>query len=76
MSIYHLLQDFDVVRSMVIDSEVDIIRSALQLSAPALTADPLQLAAELIGRLLPMKGKFCFWRLKGQNQGWTFSGTS
>ena len=56
MSIYQLLQDFDVVRSMVIDSEVDIIRSALQLSAAALTADPLQLAAELIGRLLPMKG--------------------
>ncbi len=64
MSIYQLLQDFDVVRSMVIDSEVDIIRSALQLSAAALTADPLQLAAELIGRLLPMKGNLIRIRWK------------
>ncbi|XP_071808214.1 NACHT domain- and WD repeat-containing protein 1-like isoform X2 [Asterias amurensis] len=55
MSVYQLLQDFDTVRSMVIDSEIDLTRSAMMLSAPALTADPLQLAAELIGRLLPVK---------------------
>ena len=57
MSVYQLLQDFDTVRSMVIDSEIDLTSSAMMLSAPALTADPLQLAAELIGRLLPVKGE-------------------
>ncbi|XP_022109801.1 NACHT domain- and WD repeat-containing protein 1-like isoform X1 [Acanthaster planci] len=58
MSVYQLLQDFDTIRGMVIDSEVDLTRSAILLSAPALMADPLQLAAELIGRLLPIKADY------------------
>lgn len=44
---------------MILDSEMDLIQSTLSLSADALTFDPMQLAAELIGRLLPRKGEYC-----------------
>ncbi|XP_071953424.1 NACHT and WD repeat domain-containing protein 2-like [Antedon mediterranea] len=53
-SVYSLIQDIDTILKWTIDSELDLIRSAIISSASTLAEDPLQLAAELIGRLLPM----------------------
>ncbi|XP_070545412.1 protein qui-1-like [Ptychodera flava] len=57
-SIYHLISDFDIIFQHTIDSELELISNAVRLSLAALAADPLQLAAELIGRLLPMKDEY------------------
>ncbi|XP_006814909.1 NACHT domain- and WD repeat-containing protein 1-like [Saccoglossus kowalevskii] len=57
-SIYHLISDFDIMFQQTIDSELELISNAIRLSLAALSADPLQLAAELIGRLLPMKDDY------------------
>lgn len=55
-SVQHVIQDINEIRNVILDSEMDLIQSTLSLSADALTFDPMQLAAELIGRLLPRKG--------------------
>ncbi|XP_077999411.1 NACHT domain- and WD repeat-containing protein 1-like [Glandiceps talaboti] len=57
-SIHHLIGDFDTIFKETIDSELELISNAVRLSLAALAADPLQLAAELIGRLLPMKDEY------------------
>ncbi|XP_063968859.1 protein qui-1-like [Lytechinus pictus] len=57
-SVYHVLQELSTIRCLVLDLEIDLVYAALAKSAEALMADPLQLAAELISRLLPIKGQY------------------
>ncbi|XP_072165436.1 NACHT domain- and WD repeat-containing protein 1-like [Diadema setosum] len=57
-SVHHVLQELATIRCLVLDLEIDLVFAALAKSAEALMADPLQLAAELIGRLLPLKGQY------------------
>ena len=58
-SVYHVMQEISTIRCLVLDLEIDLVYAALAKSAEALMLDPLQLAAELISRLLPLKGKPC-----------------
>eukprot|EP00057_Strongylocentrotus_purpuratus_P026890 XP_011681364.1 PREDICTED: dynein assembly factor with WDR repeat domains 1-like [Strongylocentrotus purpuratus] len=57
-SVYHVLQELATIKCLVLDLEIDLVYAALAKSAEALMADPLQLAAELISRLLPIKGQY------------------
>lgn len=55
-SVQHLIQDINHIRTLILDTEMDLIQNTLSLSAQAVDSEPLQLAAELIGRLSPRKG--------------------
>lgn len=56
-SVQHLIQDINHIRTLILDTEMDLIQNTLSLSAQAVDSEPLQLAAELIGRLSPRKGE-------------------
>jgi WD40 repeat protein len=56
--LYSLLNDFELALSTSLDrqsAELRLVQDALRLAAPVLAKDPMQLAPQLLGRLLPFE---------------------
>lgn len=55
-SVNNIMSDLDMISAHVLDSDLALVRQVVHLSAQVLSQDPLQLAAELIGRIRQIKG--------------------
>ena len=51
-----LLDDLEAVLKRILDSDILLISSLVRRSMPALLADPLKLAAEILCKLRPVQG--------------------